>query len=383
MLAVLSRDRRGVVTTAGPAGGVAPRRRLLDLEEWAGNRQRYLDNLKVVLIATDHRDSRCPQLCRVDQLWSYADVQEVTFFPVTEVILFAVIGPVRAVHDCAAVPRRRSARRGRRWSARVQGVLRPTGYYGSGCRSLCSLRPVASAHVRAVPARRGARIVLGGVRRRERPPRYRSPLVRGCAVDLFARVRSLGRAWAADGCHRRSTATSLHLRWCEITALRLLLVAGVVVRRRFLVRLVFPLGSESFTDLNMWEWPACIALFALGIAASRQGWLIAVPDRLRRQCRLITLIAAGATVALCSLRDSLECLSSSLEAGTGLALVFAAIESMLTVLGSVWLLGAAQRHLGRRLPLGPKLARARTEPSWSGNRSHRIGRRIAADSPNR
>ena len=40
------------------------------------------------------------------------------------------------------------------------------------------------------------------------------------------------------------------------------------------------------------------------------------------------------------------------------ALVFAAIESMLTVLGSVWLLGAAQRHLGRRLPLGPKLARS-------------------------
>jgi hypothetical protein len=28
-----------------------------------------------------------------DQLWSYADVQEVTFSPVTEVILFAVIGP--------------------------------------------------------------------------------------------------------------------------------------------------------------------------------------------------------------------------------------------------------------------------------------------------
>jgi hypothetical protein len=28
-----------------------------------------------------------------DQFWSYADVQETTFSPVTEVILFAVIGP--------------------------------------------------------------------------------------------------------------------------------------------------------------------------------------------------------------------------------------------------------------------------------------------------
>jgi hypothetical protein len=28
-----------------------------------------------------------------DQFWSYADVQEVTLYPVTEIILFAVIGP--------------------------------------------------------------------------------------------------------------------------------------------------------------------------------------------------------------------------------------------------------------------------------------------------
>jgi hypothetical protein len=72
----------------------------------------------------------------------------------------------------------------------------------------------------------------------------------------------------------------------DVTALRLLLVAGIVAATTFLVRLVFPFGSESFTDLNVWEWPACIAMFAFGIAASRQRWLTVVPDRLRRQCRL-------------------------------------------------------------------------------------------------
>jgi hypothetical protein len=68
----------------------------------------------------------------------------------------------------------------------------------------------------------------------------------------------------------------------KITVRGLLLVAGAVALTTFLVRLVYPAGSESATDLNLWEWPACIALFALGITASRQGWLTDVPDRLRR-----------------------------------------------------------------------------------------------------
>jgi hypothetical protein len=125
-----------------------------------------------------------------------------------------------------------------------------------------------------------------------------------------------------------------------------------------LVRLVFPFASESFTDLNLWEWPACIALFALGIAASREGWLIAVPDRLRRQCRLITLIAAGAMAALGFIAAQLGLLEQLVGGWNWPALVFAAMESVLTLLGPVWLLAAAQRHLGRRLPLGPQLARS-------------------------
>lgn len=41
----------------------------------------------------------------------------------------------------------------------------------------------------------------------------------------------------------------------------------------FLVRLVYPYGSESgFTDLNLWEWPACGGTVAVGVVASREGW---------------------------------------------------------------------------------------------------------------
>jgi hypothetical protein len=144
----------------------------------------------------------------------------------------------------------------------------------------------------------------------------------------------------------------------EITALRLLLIAGTVAAATFLVRLSYPFASESFTDLNLWEWPACVALFALGIAASRQGWLTGVPDRLRRQCRLITLVAATAMAALGFTAAQLGLLELLVGGWNWPALAFAAIESMLTVFGSVWLLAEARRHLSRRLPLGARLARS-------------------------
>ena len=74
-----------------------------------------------------------------DQLWSYADVQEVTFFPVTEVILFAVIGPfalfmiallflVAGLRDAAVA----GAQGSRAFCGRPATTTR-------GARSLCSL----------------------------------------------------------------------------------------------------------------------------------------------------------------------------------------------------------------------------------------------------
>jgi hypothetical protein len=62
----------------------------------------------------------------------------------------------------------------------------------------------------------------------------------------------------------------------RITAGRLFLLAAAIAPASFLIRLVYPYGGESgFTDLNLWEWPGCAALFALGITAARSGWLVA------------------------------------------------------------------------------------------------------------
>ena len=115
----------------------------------------------------------------------------------------------------------------------------------------------------------------------------------------------------------------------------------------FLIRLAFPYGSESVTDLNLWEWPGCLALFGLGIVASRREWLAEVPHALRRGSFVVTLVAGAAAGAL---------LGGTLATGSAdrlfggwqwWALLFAVVESTLMVFGSVWLLGAAQRHLAR------------------------------------
>jgi Acyltransferase family len=84
-----------------------------------------------------------------------------------------------------------------------------------------------------------------------------------------------------------------------VTARRLLGVAAVVAPASFLIRLMYPYGGDSgFADLNFWEWPACVAIFAVGIVASAQGWLAAVPDRLSRHSRGITGVAVAAMAAL-------------------------------------------------------------------------------------
>ena len=96
-----------------------------------------------------------------DQFWSYADVQEVTLSPVTEIILFAAIGPfalfmIALLFLVAGLLARPSLER-------KGPVLRRRPATPAWCAVHCvHVRPVAAAHVRPVPrARRSARIVLG------------------------------------------------------------------------------------------------------------------------------------------------------------------------------------------------------------------------------
>jgi hypothetical protein len=68
-----------------PAGRVAA-------EQPVPQRQRYLDNLKVVLIALIIVGHAIVGYAALDW-WSYGEVREVTLSPVTEVVLLVVAGP--------------------------------------------------------------------------------------------------------------------------------------------------------------------------------------------------------------------------------------------------------------------------------------------------
>jgi hypothetical protein len=113
-------------------------------------------------------------------------------------------------------------------------------------------------------------------------------------------------------------------------------------------------------DLNLYQWPQCVALFALGVTAARAGWLTAVPVRLCRHCRTATLATVAAFAVFVAFGANAGVVEDEVWGGWQWpALVFAALESALAVFGSVWLLGIAQRRLDRRLRwAGPTVRRS-------------------------
>ena len=99
-------------------------------------------------------------------------------------------------------------------------------------------------------------------------------------------VFSLGYAGWRDIRSRRSSSHEPHGARRDITVGTLALAALIVAPASFAVRLVYPYGSESgVSDLNFWEWPACIAVFALGVAASRRGCARSGPVTARGHAR--------------------------------------------------------------------------------------------------
>ena len=219
----------------------------------------------------------------------------------------------------------------------------PGSFSHRGCRG-----PRATARHRAAVVRRRPARVLPGLRRLEgrAVPVARHELARSTGSPRSpGPPRSPGSG--RDGRH-------------GLTVRTLALVALLVAPASFAVRLLYPYGSESgVSDLNFWEWPACVAVFGLGTAAAHRGWITAVPEPLVRRCRAMTLAGALAMAALSTgagLRGSID---DALGGPHGAAAGFALIDAVLTVFGSVWLLGVAQHRLDRRYRHGPALSRER------------------------
>jgi hypothetical protein len=333
-----------------PARSTASTDRRCGFEQWAAQRHPYLDNLKVILIAAIIAIHGVMGYVGFDQFWSYADVQEATLSPLIEVALFALAGPfalfmIALLFLVAGLLTPPSLDRKGPGQFAVDRLLRLGVPFAVFTFGLWPLLMYALYHpLGEAPGSYWAEYLDENGNIDTGPLWFVGVLlIFSLAYAGWARLRPQGR--------RKPVAGG------KITVRVLLLVAGAVALATFLVRLVHPAGSESATDLNLWEWPACIALFALGITASQQGWLTDVPDRLRRNCRTVTLIGAAAMTALGFTAASLGLLEQLLGGWHLLALGFATIESILTVFGSVWLLAAAQRQLGN-MRLRPAISRS-------------------------
>jgi hypothetical protein len=258
-------------------------------------RRRYLDHVKVIIIAAIIFGHGVLSYSAWE-LWSYADVRETTLSPATEGVLVAVLSPMslvitpllfliaglfaRAVRHrgAAAFASGRLLRLGVPCLAFV-GVIWPALLYAL-------YRPLGNAP---------------GSYWREFVGAWPDGIDTGYfwfVVDLLL-FSLLYAAWVGIRRRRRtgSRQRTIHLQ-------HLAVLAGGVAVANFLVRLGFPVGSESFVDLNLFQWPESIGLFGLGIAAADANWLTVLPARLERLSRAVSLVAVGALAAIITTSSS-------------------------------------------------------------------------------
>jgi hypothetical protein len=320
-------------------------------EAWASARLTYLDNLKVALIALIIALHAVLGYAGIVEVWTYSGVREVTLTPVVEIVLVVLASPLGFVLITLLFL--------------VAGLLTPRSYDRKGPKRfvvdrllrlgvpfvvyVLLVQPVlvyAVAHPLGEAPGSFWEEYLGDEGQIDTGPLW--------FVGVLL-VFSLGyAAWRGWGGRARGTVAGTR----SITMSELAWVAAAVAPASFAVRLAYDYGSESgFSDLNLWEWPACIAAFGLGVAGARQGWLDSIPLRLAHDCRNLTVAAAVTMSALLVTAGAADAVESVLGGWHWMAMVFAVIESMLTVFGSVWLLSVAQRRLGTRCRWGAAMSR--------------------------
>ena len=324
------------------------------VEQWASGRRPYLDNLKVVLITAIIVMHAALGYSTVE-VWTYTALRETTLAPVTEAVLLVLVAPFGLFLIALLFL--------------VAGLLTPPSLERKGPRrfALDRLLRLGLPFVVYVLVVQPVLVYALEHSLGSAPGSFweeylsdegwldTGPLWFVGVLLVFSLGYAGWRAWTA----RPGSTTGRRLGSRPVTSGTLLAMAAAVAVASFAVRLVYPYGSESgFTDLNFWEWPACVAVFGLGVTVSRRGWVTAVPDSLRRRCRVVTLLGVAAMGALLMTVGFLDALDDALGGWHWAAAAFAATDAVLTVFGSVWLLAVAQRVLDRRYRWGPVLSRS-------------------------
>jgi glucan biosynthesis protein C len=309
----------------------------------------HLDNLKVVLIALIIVLHAFLGYVGVVEAWTYSGLREATLHPVVEMVLLVVLSPfgfflIALLFLVAGLltPGSHDRKGGRRFV--VDRLLRlgvPFALY------VFLVQPTlvyAVEHPYGDATGSWRQEYLGAERQVDTGPLW--------FVGVLLVYSLAYAAWRQlPGPEGRPPRPP--------TARTLVVSALVVAPLSFAIRLVYPYGGESGpTDLNFWQWPACIAVFALGVRAAPHGWTRSVPADLVRVSRLVTVTGVVAMTALLYVTGSRDAVDDMLGGWNWAAVVFACIEAALVVFGPVWLLDLARRRLERRLPWGEQLGRS-------------------------
>jgi hypothetical protein len=146
----------------------------------------------------------------------------------------------------------------------------------------------------------------------------------------------------------------------NITVRGIVLLALAIAVFSFLFRLIWPIYSDQFLGLHLWQWPQYVLLFWAGAWAAERGWPT-LSDRVWRGCGYAILVAAvlGSVLILAAYKGLLPSDPGLYAGGWHWEAIFApAIEGPLAVTGSMWLLGYFRRHLNAMFPFGKQLIRS-------------------------
>jgi peptidoglycan/LPS O-acetylase OafA/YrhL len=300
----------------------------------------YLDNLRTAMVAWIIGGHALLGYTAIGG-WPYDEVHEVTFATRTELGLAIVFGPTALFvigtffFVSGLVGQTVMARKGPAWFA-ADRLLR------LGIPFLAFVTLVWPMFMWFAYLAAGHHVSFWWAFTHRKPFLDSGPLW-FAEVLLYVSLGYAAWQWAATRAGRPLPGPDAPLRGGHLVAL----AAGVALAS-FVVRLEFPARSTQILDLHLWQWPQCVGMFALGVAAGRRGWQVRVPPHLYRACGwavAITLVVVPAVVFGARITDLAADAGPFVGGWHWQAFVLDGAEASLVVAGSVWLCGLAQRRL--------------------------------------
>ncbi len=158
-------------------------------------------------------------------------------------------------------------------------------------------------------------------------------------------------AWRALRPRQSAGVAGLRMRHLVVAAL-------LIAATSFVIRLWVPLGDE-WARLAIGQAPAWIVGFGLGVGAAENGWFTTLGPGMARVVRWTAWVSSVVCIAVIVVGVSMGSdLDAFVGGGTWQSLVLAALEGVIVVSLSLWLVDVFRRRFDHQGGLGRGLSRA-------------------------